>query len=1812
MSDTPTPATPTDDARIGAALDAWKRKLLDLTKRNRALNFRMTAASTVAVRDEQPAEVFRRLYLAEKSMRFQAAQPPAPPAAAAAPIRAPAPSVTADTSSTAGNPVTPQANPAPVAPADASTDATESGSADVASAEASAVVADPASAGTAPAPVSTEAAGSASTEARSAPAGGSAWTEGESASANAGGSASTEAGVAAADGGGSASNETGVASADVGGSASVGAGSAAADAGGSVSTEGVAAPVSAEGGAADGIAGIGGTASTEVAVSPSVAEDGAQVGFDDLEDEDGPASAFAPYEVASLAEKHRDDVLQTTSLPDKLDLQLRRIDEQARETREEQGVNALFLALGMLHYTEAKESEQVFRAPLVLLPVALARTSAGAGYTLSATDDDYIVNPALAEYLKRGPGITLPELPDPASIPDDYDLQQFLAAVTEAVKAQAGWQVTTEIYLGLFAFQKFAMYKDLDGNGAAFGSHRLVRQLVTRSGGQLAALPDDVRDMDLDDAFPPEATAQVVDADSSQLRAIAAVDRGHDLVLEGPPGTGKSQTITNLIAQALHGGQSVLFVAEKMAALSVVHERLVRAGLGDFCLELHSSKANKRAVVKEIARSLDASLQRPKPGEPVAGRLPGVRHTLTDYAQAVHAPYDAAGFTPYRGFGELMALREAPRVKLEAGIANVTREQFEDAVRGLEDLARAAAETGDVRGHPWRGSGRTLWSEDDLDVAGDLVRDLRGRLAETARHAEAVQAAFNLPPLRTFADVDTAVRVAAVLARSPGAPLGVLTSDAWTAPPPQALELIARGRVVSDLDRRIGHWFTGDVFQQEHTADAQFIEEKESSPFGFLNFLSGRHRAVKRRWMGYRQPSYTGSLLEQAAEMRKADELRRERDALTAADATGRELFGGLWQGERSDWDALDGYVRWVVEFRGLCVQHRLADETAALGSHPAPDVSLIETLRTSSEGAARALDGLRALAQWPDTFLADAPLAEIADRAAALEAGLPLAPRWAAFELVRARAAAGLAGELLAPAFAGELAWDDLPRAFRRAFHQKWVSAAVQEREPLRQFATLSHEQRVAEFRTLDQAVLAENRDALVVRLRDAVQARLREPAAKEAMPFLQTQMARERRHAPLRRTLQQSGAAIRAIKPCFMMSPLTVAQLLDGGNPSFDLVIFDEASQLPSEDAVGAIVRGRRLIVVGDPKQLPPTNFFSVMSGQSSSAELADDGTPLVEDSESVLEEFMGAGVPRTRLRWHYRSTHESLITFSNVSFYEADLHTFPSVETASHAAGLAFEHVADGVYEGKGLNIVEARRVVDAVVRHAKEHPEVSLGVGTFNLRQQLAIQDELELRRRQDPSLEPFFSRERAEPFFVKNLENIQGDERDVIFLSVTYAKARDGRLRYNFGPINGENGWRRLNVLTTRARRRMVVFSSMKGDEINPASATSRGPALLREFLLFAERGQLDSATATVAADAESLFEQQVMEELIRRGVQVQPQVGAAGYRIDMAVVDPDAPGRFICGIECDGVSYHASETARDRDRLRQQVLEARGWHIHRLWSTDWFKDREGQIERLMRLIEVSRVQGRQDAAAREAAEEQRLRDEADREQQRIAQVASASAPEAVDSAAPAQPPAPAPPSAEEIPAPQSVPYRMADTASTFAGTDILAAPQSLLLNALRVVVDAEAPLHLDDATARVAAMWGLTRTGSRMESRIVQAVEAAQAQGILARRGDFLYAPGGPVAVRSRREVRIPAERIAPEEYREAAVQVLRAAPGGLPRKELTAQVRSMLGFSRTGARLEEAIGAALEALLADGTCGEASTGIRLRQSDASAGETPP
>jgi very-short-patch-repair endonuclease len=1614
----PAPASPTGlagaptDGRLTASIDAWKRKLLDLSKRNRALNFRPTKVSTVAIVDEHPAEIFKLLYLAEREMRFKAIESP-PPAESAAPT----PSTTTE----------------------------------------------------------------------------------EDADAD------------------------------------------------------------------------------EIVAQPE----------------------FIPYDATTLDDRHTDEFLQTTATPEALDRSLRRLDEQARLTIEEQGVNTLFLALGMLHYTEAETSEQVFHAPLVLLPVELSRKSARSGYRIRAADDEPVVNPALAEYLRLDFGITLPELPDSATIADDYDLQTLFTSVAPLIAGRRGWSITTDIVLALFSFQKFVMYKDLEANAPAVAAHRLVRQLVGREGDRVIGLPDDVRRLELDREFAPEATTQVVDADSSQLRAMAGVSRGYDLVLEGPPGTGKSQTITNLIAQALGAGKSVLFVAEKMAALDVVYSRLVKAGLGEFCLELHSTKASKRGVMRSLAAAIDASLQSVPTAIQATSALPGIRTALNDYVRALHTPHGTLGVTPFEAYGALAPVRGSdqssgaaasgpPRVRYSRRVDDVTRETLDRTVREVRELAAAARGVGDPAQHPWRDGTKTLYTEDDVAAVREHAAQLARQLTDVRRQADDVARILGLASIGSAADVDTADRIAAVITRSPGASVDVLGSSSWNTAPAEALRLIGRGREIATLRARVERQFAPSVQEQEHAADIAYVERKAEGLLSFLAFLDGRWRAIRSRWTRYRLPTYKPTLLEQAAEMKQVDRLAAERKSLRESDETARALFGDHWQGESSAWDALDAYVQWVVELRSCVTRYSLGPAAITLASQRTPNVAAVLALRDATADALATLAELRRVIGWPTGYLSTATFEELQQRAEALTANAAAGPRWAAFEAARQTVAGGIAGEMVEEAMRGAVPFDQLADAFLRAFYMKWLGEVVQARLPLARFDALTHEQRIAEFRRLDREVLAENQRALTAQLRDRAQERLQDAKARDALPFLQREMAKQRNHSPLRKTLRHAESAIRAIKPCFLMSPLSVAQYLAGGDPSFDVVIFDEASQLPSEDAVGAIARGRQLVVVGDPKQLPPTNFFMVTASPDASA-VADDGTPLYSDAESVLEEFMGAGVPMSRLRWHYRSAHESLISFSNVAFYDADLFTFPSTETGLSANGLRFEYVEGGTYEGKGLNSVEAKRVADEVVTFAREQlarrargeAMESLGVGTFNLRQQLAVQDELEVRRRDDPSIEPFFDRSLPEPFFVKNLENIQGDERDAIFLSVTYAKAADGVLRYNFGALNGENGWRRLNVLTTRARRRMHVYGSIRASDINPSSAVSAGPRLLRDFLDFAEHGRLAVPSNRAAGSNESPFEREVMTALTERGLQVVPQVGVAGYRIDLGVVDAEAPGRFVCGIECDGVAYHASETARDRDRLRHQVLEARGWTLLRVWSTDWFKDRSGQIDRIVRLADEARQRARAETAA---SVQEPVRPES---------VALASqAAEETDASASAS-------DSDDYERPVAARYVFAEGEGRYAGRELLAEPPASLANAVAAVVEVESPIHIDDVVARVAAMWD-TRAGTRIQARIVDGCTLAQRQHLVERRGDFLWEPGRDVVVRSRAGTRMTAERIAPEEYR-AAVRMVLVTGRGFARPALVNEVRSVLGFARTGAALDEAIGSVLDTMLAEGLLGEGSTGVRLR-----------
>ena len=544
--------------------------------------------------------------------------------------------------------------------------------------------------------------------------------------------------------------------------------------------------------------------------------------------------------------------------------------------------------------------------------------------------------------------------------------------------------------------------------------------------------------------------------------------------------------------------------------------------------------------------------------------------------------------------------------------------------------------------------------------------------------------------------------------------------------------------------------------------------------------------------------------------------------------------------------------------------------------------------------------------------------------------------------------------------------AHEKLKEAFLRSYYTGVFREAVKQRPAIKVFDRAVQDRAISEFQALDDFKLKYNR----AKVRQLHLRNLPDLAvAVGNLQLLRVQCELQRRHKPIRWTMTHAGEAVQRIKPVFMMSPLTVALHLPPELPPFDLVIFDEASQIKPEDALCSIIRAMQSVVVGDTRQLPPTSFFDRIAGDESEEDEAFDDATMASLETKKLEsllELMSASANgaarRPSLRWHYRSIHPALIQPSNEMFYENKLVVFPSpsVEQDGKRIGVVFHHNPETIYEqgsSKRFNRKEAELVADAVYEHVKTSPELSLMVAAMNRSQADLIEDEIERRQRKDQQVfEDFERRHPFEPLRVRNLENVQGDERDVIYISITYGRDAGGVIRQQFGPLLKEGGERRLNVLITRARQRCEVFSNMISDDLRPDNPC-QGLIALKRYLKFAELGNLDLSVPT-GIEQDSPFETQVLETLRENGYQVDPQVGCEGYRIDMAVIDPQKAGSYILGIECDGATYHRARAARDRDKLRQRVLEQRGWNLYRIWSRDWWQDRDAETKRLIETIEA--------------------------------------------------------------------------------------------------------------------------------------------------------------------------------------------------------------------------------------------------------------
>ncbi|HEU5160007.1 MAG TPA: AAA domain-containing protein [Streptosporangiaceae bacterium] len=1185
------------------------------------------------------------------------------------------------------------------------------------------------------------------------------------------------------------------------------------------------------------------------------------------------------------------------------------IYRKAKELAEERGINAGYLAIGLARWDELFLEPA---APVLLRGLTISPTRARHDDFDLVLDDESEVNPVLLHKLATVFGAETGALGgEPVTGPDVvYERLRRIAKDADV----PGFDIAHRKVIGTFTYAKLPMVRDLQNADELLADSDVVAAIAGDPEAQTGLHPDHGSPAEAiaHDTVPPEDDYTVLDADSSQSSAINAVLRGGSLVIHGPPGTGKSQTIANLIATLVARGRKVLFVAEKRAAIDAVLSRLKGVGLGDIVLDIHDGTRDRLRIARDLGATLDRSQQTSPPDVlNLHRRLVDRRRRLAQHADALHEVHQPWGVTAF---------------------------QVQSALLGIPEAARTAVRLPDVE-----------------RVGGDTVDRLRDELREYAHLG-----GFALRPEATpwyGATVHTPQQAKQAYD---------LAARLCTRSLPRARDQIARAAAETGLYAPRGYAEWGERLRLyvaiQETRRKLAPQVYDARPDLLAAATAPREdRTGPGPGPGPARPSWSErrALVKRARSMWLLGKPEREElhQALTEAAAQ------------------LAAWMRLRADAGPPRVPSNLAD---ALRRHAECEEQLA-ALRAFVQVPGDAEPMLSALYADRDTPWKLPRLYEL--RAGFAELGLrPLVD-----ELTARSAGPDLAVQALDHAWYASLLDVIRVRDPRYAAHRG---------DALDEIA--------ADFRDHDVEHLTANR----ARVRRAVADRLHD--AQDHHPLqarvIRKQAALRRRHMPLRRLLDQASDVLFALKPCWAMSPLVVSQVLPTSR-LFDVVIFDEASQIIPADAIPSIMRAHQVVVAGDGHQLPPTNFFrQVGDGDASEDDAEGDGGPddgvvsFGSGFESVLDTLRPL-LPTWPLTWHYRSRDERLVAFSNARIYDGALMTFPGVfrdDCLRHVV------VAQDTAPGQEASVTaEVNRVVELILEHARTRPEESLGVIALGIKHAERIDEALRAALAEDPkppasedelednedeleddepddeqraeeerlaaeraaaeraALEEFFAEDKPEPFFVKNLERVQGDERDAIILSIGYGKHPDGRMRYHWGPLLRDGGERRLNVAATRAKHRLTLVSSFSVHDVDPERVTKPGARLLAEYLEYAGSGgaQLSGKAATDAEAELNLFQHDVRERLRGLGITVVPQFGVGGYRVDFAAAHPDEPGRMVLAIEADGPSYHASRSARDRDRLRKEHLERLGWVFHRIWSTNWFHDPDGEVAKLQAAYE---------------------------------------------------------------------------------------------------------------------------------------------------------------------------------------------------------------------------------------------------------------
>ncbi|MEM0139594.1 MAG: AAA domain-containing protein [Ferroplasma sp.] len=1169
---------------------------------------------------------------------------------------------------------------------------------------------------------------------------------------------------------------------------------------------------------------------------------------------------------------------------------------QSQNAIKEHGSNVLYVSFGILKWND--ENGNKVETQLFFVPVNISKKLYET-FKIEALEGDIFFNPVLQEKLEQ------------FGIKFNFNFDNNLS-ITEAMKTfkmtvkEAKWTVNNNAYLGILSFTNNTIYNDIKNNHELIRNNDLTRGLA----GDLPSIEK------LKSKMPPEtdySITTILDADSSQIKAIYAARSGASFILNGPPGTGKSQTISNIITDALSANKSVLFVSEKNAAIEVVKKRLEDIGLGDFILNVHGNRP-KTDVIKMLYNAIENQQNVTIASEP-ADRYTDILNT---YVAAVHSKRGNIKRSIYEACTEELENKTEIGLKIDQGLINIETGQLDDLEFQISELNDYLDMIKDYKKFPESFNAEKY--KENPEVYYKNIDTIRNEIAKLDSLAVKLNE-FSGLAVEKMDDLENLFNITGAID-----PDICLESEFLN---PEYID-----ELYKLIEKR-------EKLNSEYQYKNEILLKKYSENFlsldleGMKNAFEIYNSGIKRLASKYKELVREIQKYQISGKEKNYDALLKDLNYAIEVKAIFGELqeIGNSLEEKNINPEDMADKIRYARKILDAMPASMDMHTLEGLVNCSADKTILadVEEIYTSMK---KALNYLGAI--MPQNVIGpDISFAELANFIGILDS-MDI-DRYVKFrELMQSIEKAGID---IQPLLGMELSDDSISKAFKSTFNMEFANYWISNDNTLNGFNATSHERIINMFIDFDKKRMETNRKKLIHDLY-ASRAKLLDEKPEASM-LIKTENAKKRMQKSVKSIFKELGPALTGIKPCIMMSPTNVSYYLDSGF-KFDLLLFDEASQLTPPEAVGSLIRSNQAIISGDTQQLPPTTFFENINVSK------DEGNYAILDN--ILDQFDALGLIKISLKWHYRSIDDRLIAFSNRYFYDGMLETFPSAYKNSENSGIHFVKT-DGVYtRGKSrINKAEAGEVV-RLIREELSNSN-SIGVVTLSETQRSAIEDTLYSYVRHDPVLAEILNKDEI---FIKNLENVQGDEKDIIIISTGYGRDEDGRLTMNFGPINTNGGEKRLNVAVTRARKKVIVVSSMDPEDIRIPASSGRGPELLKQYMIFAKSGgnesgfkQFDGSDGIIA-DLE--------KRLIGEGLTLERDIGYSKNNIPLAIVDPADNNHYILGIETDGHIYNSMKTASERERIRKSILNARGWELYRVWSIDYLKNPEKVVHNIVNTV----------------------------------------------------------------------------------------------------------------------------------------------------------------------------------------------------------------------------------------------------------------